>query len=179
MEMLNASLNPQLINGVYTFTLPLANGAMPLIHLDDLGLYALWIFTHPEDARGLNLEIATAHVTGEDMAAAFTAATGRPAAYQPDDIQTFLEKGFASMPQGPDTLIGVNHAPGDKTLLTWRQNFTAWWEIYRASGGNKGIIQRDYDLLDRILPSRVRSLEEWMKKVGYTGEYKRLLKATG
>lgn len=177
LESLSESSNPQLIDGIYTFKFPLADdGAMPFIHLDDLALYALWIFTHPEESRGLNLEIATVHATGHDVAAAFTAATGHPARYEASDLQEFLTENFSHLPQGADTVIGGDFAPGDKSLMTFRQNFTAWWEIYRASGGNKGIIQRDYEALDRILPGRVRSVEEWMKKVEYTGEYKRMLK---
>jgi len=53
---------------------------------------------------------------------------------------------------------------------TYRQNFTAWWEIYRATGDNKGVVERDYAVLDEVLPGRVRGLEEWMRGVGYTGE---------
>jgi hypothetical protein len=30
-------------------------------------------------------------------------------------------------------------------------------------------LSRDYELLDEILPSRVRSVGEWMKLTGYNG----------
>lgn len=179
IEALSESYTPELVEGIFTFKLPLAEGAMPYIHLDDLGLYALWIFTNPEQSRGLNLEIGTVHASGNDIAAAFTATTGQPARYEAVELQGFLTKQFGSMPRGADTIIGEDFAPGDKSLMTYRQNFTAWWEIYRACGGNTGIIKRDYEPLDRILPGRVRSVEEWMRKVKYTGDKKPLLKQLG
>ena len=83
------------------------------------------------------------------------------------------------LPTGQDTKIAGGYVPAgedDETLMSYGQNFTAWWTIYQASGGNKGIITRDSEMLDRIFPGRVRSAEEWMRKTGYTGELKPLLK---
>ena len=39
-------------------------------------------------------------------------------------------------------------------------------------GGSQGLWTVDYDRLDGILPGRVRSVKEWMEKVGYMGEEK-------
>ena len=162
----------------YVYRLPLGDaGAMPLIVLHDLGQYARWIFDHPLEAKGLNLEIATCHATGADIASAFTATTGKAARYEAAELAEYLEKFFAYLPKGQHTLIGEAFAGSqDNTLISWGQNFHAWWEIYRSSGGNKGIVQRDYAFLDRILPNRVKSVEEWMRKVGYTGERRTVLK---
>ena len=63
-----------------------------------------------------------------------------------------------------------------QTFQTYGQNFTAFWNLYKASGGNKGLIRRDYELLERILPDRVSSVEEWMRKTGYSGQRVELLK---
>jgi hypothetical protein len=38
------------------------------------------------------------------------------------------------------------------------------------------LLKKDYALLDKILPDRVKSLEEWMRKAEYTGESKSVLK---
>lgn len=65
-------------DGTYVFTAPLATGALPLIHLGDLGAYALWIFQHPAKSNGLNLEIATEHVGWKYLVSSFTLATGKP-----------------------------------------------------------------------------------------------------
>ena len=56
------------------------------------------------------------------------------------------------------------------------RTFTNWWNLYRASGGNNGFITWDYERLDRILPGRVRSVEEWMRKIGYDGSGTLVLK---
>jgi hypothetical protein len=163
-------------NGVQVFRIPLADGAMPLIHLADLGRYALWILDNPSESNGLNLEIATAHTTGEEMARAYTAVTGKPARYETVDLAQYMTEFWSHLPQGEHTKIGGAVAPNDDTLMTFGQNFTAWWNIYQASADNKGIIKRDYALLDKILPDRVRSIEEWMKKTNFIGELKPLLK---
>ena len=180
IDMLHEVFNPHYdqATGEQVFTLPIGeHGAMPYIVLEDLGRYGRWIFDHPTEAKGLNLEIATCHATGGEVAAAYTAATGKPARYDAAELDEYMRAMWAHLPQGPDTLIGADFAgPNDKTLQTWGADFTAWFEIYRSSGGNKGIVQRDYDLLDKILPDRIRSVEEWMRKVGFTGEKKSVLK---
>jgi hypothetical protein len=164
--------------GTYVFRFPLKeDGAMPLICLDDLGLYALWALENPDQSRGLDLEVATVHATGRDIAAAFAAATGKPSRYDNVELATFMQEYWSRMPQGQDTKIGAAFAgEDDPTLMTYGQNFSAWWRIYQASADNKGIIRRDYDLLDRILPGRVRSVEEWMRKTKFEGEQRPLLK---
>lgn len=81
------------------------------------------------------------------------------------------------LPKGKDTKIGFNSVKDDSHLqLTFEQNFTNWWNLYHTSGGNKGLITRDDELLDRILPGRVRSVEEWMRKTGYDGSKALVLK---
>jgi hypothetical protein len=50
--------------------------------------------------------------------------------------------------------FGFNCVKDDNHLqLTPEQNFTNWWNLYRASGGNNGFITWDYEQLDRILPA--------------------------
>jgi len=60
--------------------------------------------------------------------------------------------------------------------MTFKENFGAWWRLYQRSGGNEGLIRRDYEMLDKVLPGRVKSLGEWMRKTGYTGEKKTVLR---
>jgi hypothetical protein len=60
--------------------------------------------------------------------------------------------------------------------MTYGENFKNWWSLYKASpSDNSGLIQRDFEFLDRIVPDRVKSVEEWMKKVQYTGAKQDLL----
>ncbi|KFA69276.1 hypothetical protein S40285_09376, partial [Stachybotrys chlorohalonatus IBT 40285] len=63
--------------GTYIFAVPLGNGASPMIHLHDLGLYARWIFDRPEESSGFNLEVATAHVALEGLVQTFQKVTGK------------------------------------------------------------------------------------------------------
>jgi hypothetical protein len=90
-----------------------------------------------------------------------------------------IDEWYANGPQTTraSVKLGAQTAgENDKTLQTYKQNFGAFWRLYQASAGNKGLIRRDYEFLDRIHPNRVRSVEQWMRKVGYTGERKKVLK---
>jgi len=164
-------------DGVLLFTFPLGQGAIPFIHLSDFARYVAWILSHPEESNGMNLEIATAHVPGAEVAAAFTAVTGRPAKYIDVPIDVWHEKAWAKLPKGPKTKIGYRDVDDRLLLQTYQENFTAWWELYKASGGNSGLIKRDYALLDRILPDRIKTVEEWMRKVEYDGQRRSVLKS--
>ncbi len=55
-------------------------------------------------------------------------------------------------------------------LQTAGQNFIGFYNVWRDN-----LAKRDYPLLDKILPTRVKTLEEWMRKTDYTGEYKPVL----
>jgi hypothetical protein len=112
-----------------------------------------------------------------DVAAAFTAVTGKSAKFQAIPVEMWHAGAWKGLPKGKNTKIGFNIVKEDSHLqLTFEQNFTNWWNQCRASGGNKGLITRDYELLDRILQGRVRSVEEWMKKTGYDGSRTLVLK---
>jgi hypothetical protein len=111
------------------------------------------------------------HITGQEIADTFTDATGKPAKYVDFPIDAWHAKTWTRLPNGPDTKVGFSSVKDDKALLmTFRENFTNWWNLYKASAGNTGLIRRDYEFLDKILPNRVKTVGEWMKKANYTGE---------
>jgi hypothetical protein len=174
METLSDVLVPKIdAEGIYVFPMPLYDGAIPFIVLDDLARYVLWTLDNPNLSNGLTLGAATEHAEGQSLAKAFTAVTGKAARYDDISVEQWLEKTFGDR---VDRKIGEEHAPGEESLMTYRQNFSAWWELYRASRGNKGIIRRDYDFLDKILPHRIRSVEQWMKLTQYDGTPKAVVK---
>lgn len=175
IEMLFEMLRPRRDeDGTYVFEAPLDNGSIPFVHLEDLGPYVHWIFSHISQSAGMNLKVAVEHVSYEYLAATFTKVTGKPARYHNVSLDEFFtSSAFAPM---SDVKLGAESAGDDSTLLTYRQNFSAWWRLYQRSGGNKGIIKRDYDSLDKIFPQRVRSVEQWMRKANYTGEMRPVLK---
>ena len=41
--------------------------------------------------------------------------------------------------------------------------------LFKHSGRNHGVIQRDYALLDKIHPHRIGSVEEWLRKEDQKG----------
>ncbi len=63
-------------------------------------------------------------------------------------------------------------APKDDSQMSWRENFTAWWKFWGAGLG----ATRDMKQLDEIHPTRIKTLDEWMRKVGYQGKAKDVLK---
>lgn len=178
IEMLNEFLLPSPpteTNPALQFTLPLGTGSVPFIHLDDFGRYLHWALTHGSRSNGLTFGIAIAHVSGPELAAAFTAATGRPAVHEDSPIGEWLEAHFSGLPNGVDTKIAAQSTSDQATLtLSVGQNFENWWNLYRSSAGNEGLIRRDYAFLDEILPDRVRSAEDWFRKVNYQGTKKQL-----
>jgi hypothetical protein len=158
-------------DGTYVFQLPLGKGAIPFIDLDDLAGYTYWALTHPEKSNGLDLGVATVHASGPDIADAFTHVTGKPGRYVDLAVDAWQKATWAKLPKGPDTKVGSLSVKDDGALLqTYGENFTNWWNLYKASAGNIGLIQRDYASLDEMLPDRVNSVEAWMRKANYTGE---------
>lgn len=173
MEMMNMMWAPKYEkeSDTYVFTSPLDDGAIPMIHLDDLGEYARWIFEHPHQSAGKDLEIATQHVHFDDVAKAFSEVTGKRATYRPLPLDTWLD---AVVHEGASSAYQID--PSEPGTLTWSTSFKGWWNLWRYSGGKNPVISRDYDLLDKILPNRVKSIEEWMRKVGYQGDRQLVLK---
>lgn len=156
--------NPDLM----IFAAPLGKGQPPLIHLADLGRYARWLFDNPERSNGMNLMVATENVGWEYLANTFTEVTGKKAVYK--DIT--LDELFASnVFPFPDAKVGHGVFSEDPTLQTYRQNFSGFWNSWKSD-----LVKVDYALLDEILPTRVKTLAEWMKLTGYTGQRSSVLK---
>lgn len=64
---------------------------------------------------------------------------------------------------------GYNSNLNDPAAMTIRQNFTGFWNMWKHSGGNNGVIKRDYRLLDEIHPKRIKTAEEWFRKEDVKG----------
>jgi hypothetical protein len=77
-----------------------------------------------------------------DVAAAFTAVTGKPAKFQAIPVEIWHTEAWTGLPKDKDTKIGFNSVKDDSHLqLTFEQNFTNWWNLCRASGGNKASLR--------------------------------------
>ncbi|CAG9978508.1 unnamed protein product [Clonostachys byssicola] len=150
-------------DGVYVFTIAIGEqGSMALVSLDDLAWFARHMFENPEKFRGDELSVGIEHASGQMIADAFTSVTGKPAAF----VAKTREHNQKEL---PEFKLGTAHSPGfeDPTLVTMREMFVPWWGIWEESIGNTGLWTRDYSRLDAIKPDRIRTVEEWMRAVGY------------
>jgi hypothetical protein len=109
----------------------------------------------------MDLEVGIDLIAYDDLAKAFEKVTGHPARYIDTDLDTYWTSG----PLGDGSRSsGYNSDLGDPAAMSMRQNFTGFWNMWKASGGNRGVIQRDFRLLDEIHPGRTKSAEEWFRK---------------
>lgn len=164
-------------DGTYEFRIPLKDGAIPYTALDDNGFYVHWILEHPDESAGLNVKVGIEHVTLPMLAATFTEVTGKPArAVNVTVDQWVAEHGFES---SSTSVFGSKKlVENDPSLVPRYDSLCAWWNIYQRSGGNTGLLRRDYAFLDRIHPTRIKSLKQWMQKYNYTGDRKVLFSNT-
>jgi uncharacterized protein YbjT (DUF2867 family) len=70
-------------NGELVLTIPMAGNKLALIAADDIGKTALGVFRRGDEFIGKTVSIAGAHVTGEQLAAKFTAVLGEKVVYRP------------------------------------------------------------------------------------------------
>jgi NmrA-like family len=155
-------LTPTVENGVVTWRVPLGEGAVPHVAIEDCGYYVRWLFDHPERSNGMDLEVAIDHIIYADLVAAFAKVTGHPAQYIDTDLDTYWNGGpFKDI---ADTPAGYNADPSDKSTMTVQDNFTGWWNLWKY-----GIVKRDYALLDEIHPNRIKIAEQWFRREDQLG----------
>jgi hypothetical protein len=147
------------------------DGKLPLIALEDVGPYALWMFDHVSESAGTNLKVATEDVSFQDIVKTFAQVTGDKATHKYLPLEEYLPLAEPYPNAYANWAVNPNVARDDSTM-TWRENFSAWWRFWGEGFG----ADRDYELLDRIHPNRIKSLAEWMQKNGYDGSRKSVLK---
>lgn len=167
------------------------DGEVAHVALSDCGIYVRWLFDNPDRANGLDLEVAIDHISYSELAAAFTKVSGKPAQYIDVPFPTYFE-GFGlratlwtvlSIPNmslltklwfglkfSTKRPSSYNSDPTDPSVMTFEKNFTGFWNIWRESRANTGVIRRNYKLLDEIHPNRIRSAEEWFRKEAEKGD---------
>jgi hypothetical protein len=154
--------------GTLVFTAPLGTGKCPLIYLEDYGQYSRWILDNPARSNGLELHVGTEDIAWKDLATVFTAVTGISAVYKDVTLDEYFRLGIWP---NPDVLLGHPIGGDDSSFMTVRENYSGFWNTWKDN-----LTKRDYQLLDEILPSRVKSVKEWMIKTGYRGHYASVLK---
>ncbi len=150
-------MTPSVEDGVVTWRVPLGNGSVNHVSLEDCGVYVRWLFDHPERSNGMDLQVAINNMKYDEMAKAFEKVTGHPARY----IDTSLEEYWKNHPIGnaSNAPAGYNADLKDPSTMTVKNNFTGFWNIWKYE-----ILKRDYKLLDEIHPRRTASAEEWFEK---------------
>jgi hypothetical protein len=158
MEMAFSSrtpMTPTIEDGILTWRVPLGDGAVVHAALEDCGHYVRWLFDNAERANGMDLEVAIEHVRYAELAAAFERVTGHPARYVDTDLEAYFNGPLKAVADRP---AGYNADPDDPSTMTFRDNFTGFWNQWKYE-----IITRDYALLDEIHPGRIRTAEQWLR----------------
>lgn len=147
-----------------TWRVPLGEGAVPHVALSDCGPYVRWLVDHRDEDRvnGLDLEVAVAHIGYDELAAAFQKVTGHTARYVDVSLEEYWRSG--PMARGHNSPAGYIADPKDLATMSLQQNFTGFWNMWKNSGGNRGVVRRDYTFLDEVFPGRIRSAEEWFRR---------------
>ena len=154
-------MTPSVEDGIVTWRVPLGNGAVPHVALDDCGYYARWLFDNPERANGTDLEVAIEQVNYHKLAAAFEKVTGHPARYVDTDLDAYWS---GPLRMSADLPAGYNADLNDKSTMSFRDNFTGFWNIWKHE-----VIRRDYALLDEIHPNRIKTVEDWLRREDQLG----------
>ncbi|CRK41412.1 NmrA-like family domain-containing protein 1 like [Verticillium longisporum] len=154
-------MSPRVEDGVVTWRVPLGDGAVAHVDLDDCEHYVRWLFDNQDRASGLDLEVAIDLIPYADLARAFETVTGHPARY----IDTSLDDYWSGSAMGDGSRASAyNSDLNDPAAMTQRQNFDGFWTMWKNSGGNKGVVRRDLALLDEIHPGRVKTAEAYFRR---------------
>lgn len=175
-ETLAETLSPRFSpDGTAIFALPIGeDGEIPFVGLEDFGRYVDWALSNRKEANGQDIGIAIEFVTLQKLAAAYMNVTGKPAVWKDIPAKDWNDTVWAKLPKRGATKVGYVSISDDNALnMTYEQNFTNWFNLYKSR-----ILKRDFELLDKILPDRDSSIEGWMRRVGYTGERKNVLRST-
>ncbi|KAF9775439.1 hypothetical protein IL306_006454 [Fusarium sp. DS 682] len=158
-------------DGSFVWENPAGDGKIPLIALDDIGGYSLWIFDNPSESAGLNLEVATDQVSFAEIAATFTKVTGKKGVHKRVSMEDYMAKA-EPYPGAYSNWAVSPKEPRDESFMTWRENFTGWWRYWSEGYG----ATRDMAFLDRIHSTRIPDLETWMRVKNYEGLPQSVLK---
>lgn len=147
---------PAIEEGIVSWRVPLGEGAVAHVALEDCAYYARWLFDNPARADGLNLEVAIEPVAYADLAAAFQRVTGRPARYIDTPLDAYFNGPYRQVADRP---AGYNADPHDKSTMSFKDNSTGFWNQWKHN-----IITRDYAMLNEIHPGRIKTVEAWLRR---------------
>ena len=170
-DLLGGPLRPIIdqSTGVRHIRLPAGNpsGQIPFVTLRDLGLFAEKCFSDRERWSGQTLNVVSHFATGPEIAEALSRAAGVKAVYENVPFETWSQENLGDFANAP-------LASTDPKGITWKGNFAMWWPGFQNS-----ILYekntRNLEALEKILPE-IESMEGWMKRVGFDGTGRGVLK---
>jgi hypothetical protein len=107
---------PKVEDGIVTWRIPVGNGAVVHVSLDDCEVYGRWLFDHPERSNGMDLEVAIDHIY---YVKAFEKVTGHPARYIDTDLDTYWKTGNSAVVA--DSASAYNADP--EVSWDWKDEF--------------------------------------------------------
>jgi hypothetical protein len=128
-------MTPTVDDGVLTWRVPLGEGAVPHVALEDCKHYVRWLFDNRKEAIGMDLEVAINHIGYKELVEAFEKVTGHPARYIPVTIDEYWTNGVFAY--AANAVCGYNSSRDDPAHVTVRDNFTGFWNMWHDSGDNK------------------------------------------
>jgi uncharacterized protein YbjT (DUF2867 family) len=129
-------------HGELVLAMPLGDRKMPSIAVDDIGLCALGVFTQVCTTMGQTIGVAGEHLTGAEMAAAFTKAFGREVRYVDVAPEIYRTWDFPSAPELGNMLqfkrdfnelfCSVRDVERSRQLNPQLQTFDGWLSRHRG-----------------------------------------------
>ena len=123
-------------DGVFAITLPMGDKKLPAIAAEDIGKCAYGIFKRGDEFIGKTVGIAGEHLTGSEMAAAFSQAYGQPVKYNAVPPEVYRSFGFpgaedlGNMFQFKrdfnDYFCGARSVEFSRSINPELQNFATW-----------------------------------------------------
>ncbi|KAJ3862611.1 NAD(P)-binding protein [Lentinula novae-zelandiae] len=139
--------------GAVVFALPVGDGHVPAISVEDIGWWVRYAFDHRSETSGQELKIATEMMTMDQLVETFTSVTGIPAIRKLMSVEEYLGR----YPQTNHSIIKGEKGP------TIRETFAGMFRVW-----GDDLLTRDMDWIRRVHPTGY-TLESWIREKGYDG----------
>ncbi|KAJ3920534.1 hypothetical protein F5877DRAFT_89364 [Lentinula edodes] len=143
-------------NGAVLFALPVGDGHVPCISLEDIGWWVRYTFDHRSETSGQELKIATEMMTMDQLVETFTKVTGIPAIRKRMSVEEYLAR-------YPHTNRPIMRGDSGEKGPTIRETYAG---MFRVWGDN--LLTRDMEWIRRVHPTGY-TLESWIREKGYDG----------
>lgn len=180
LEMLHSLLRPRIDqrDGSANFIAPMtATSSFLLVPVENYGIAAKWALENPERSVGHFVNGGAFTATFPEIAEAFTRVTGKAARFVQVDIEAWMD-GAKAAGIDPEARLPRGATSDDETSFSFRKTFGAWWALWRDGASEIQGVDGE-TLADEVIgKGRVRSVEEWMRRTGYDGSLRDVMKGS-